>query len=101
MLLKTFNLSTNHIYLLVLGHELNAQILFLHAFTGCDSTSRIYGIGKKSVFSKIVENKMSLLSHTKAFMTPNLSRSTIEEIGEKSMSLLFGDSSTDSFSNLR
>lgn len=44
---------------------------------------------------------MSLLSHTKAFMTPNQSRSTIEEIREKTMSLLFGGSSTDSFSNLR
>ena len=29
-----------------LGSEMCSQTLFLHAFTGCDSTSRVYGIGR-------------------------------------------------------
>jgi len=32
----------------VTGSEICQSLLFLHAFTGCDTTSRIFGIGKKS-----------------------------------------------------
>ena len=31
---------------IVLGEELCFQLLFLHAYTGCDTTSRIFGVGK-------------------------------------------------------
>ena len=32
----------------VTGSEICQSLLFLHTFTGCDTTSRIFGIGKKS-----------------------------------------------------
>ena len=34
----------------VLGEAVCNDLLFLHAFTGCDSVSRVFGIGKKSEF---------------------------------------------------
>jgi hypothetical protein len=39
----------------LLGCEVSTQLLFVHAFTGCDSTSRIYGIGKKALFQKLIK----------------------------------------------
>ena len=37
---------------LLLGESICDELLFLHAFTGCDSTSRIFGIEKKNSFPK-------------------------------------------------
>ncbi|KAG1659992.1 Ester hydrolase C11orf54 [Nymphon striatum] len=39
----------------LLGSEMCTQIVFLHAFTGCDSTSRVYGVGKKPAFEELVK----------------------------------------------
>ena len=38
----------------ILGPDICSQLLFIHAFTGCDSTSRIFSIGKKTAFKKLV-----------------------------------------------
>ena len=32
----------------IIGPDICSQLLFIRAFTGCDSTSRIFGIGKKT-----------------------------------------------------
>ena len=45
---------------IVLGEKLCSQLLFLHAYTGCDTTSRIFGVGKKSVFHKLVKGDATL-----------------------------------------
>ena len=36
----------------ILGHDLCCQLLFIHAMTGCDTSSQIFGVGQKKVFSK-------------------------------------------------
>ena len=41
----------------IIGPDICSQLLFIHAFTGCDSTSRIFGIGKKTAFKKLVKGK--------------------------------------------
>ena len=38
----------------LLGDDVCSDLLFAHAFSGCDSTSGIYGVGKKSIFQKII-----------------------------------------------
>ena len=35
-----------------LGQQLCSQLLFIHAFTGCDTTSRVFGMGKKTILSE-------------------------------------------------
>ena len=37
----------------VLGDEICHSLLFLHAFTGCDTISSIFGLGKKSALYKV------------------------------------------------
>ena len=39
----------------VLGRELCSQLMFIHAMTGSDRTSRIFGVGKKTAFQKLAK----------------------------------------------
>ena len=36
------------------------DLLFLHAFTGCDSVSRVFGIGKKYGFKQIIKREKTM-----------------------------------------
>jgi len=40
-----------------LGEAVCNDLLFIHTFTGCDSTSRVFGIGKRSRFQIIIKAK--------------------------------------------
>ena len=37
------------------GHEMCSQFMFIHAMTGSDRTSRIFGVGKKTAFQKLAK----------------------------------------------
>jgi len=39
----------------ILGHYLCSQLLFINAMSNCDTTSKIFCVGKKSVFQKLVK----------------------------------------------
>ena len=39
----------------VLGHAMCSQLMFTHAMTGSDRTSRIFGGGKKTAFQKLAK----------------------------------------------
>ena len=39
-----------------LGDGVYSNILFIHALLGCDSTSRVHGIGKAAVLRKVINN---------------------------------------------
>ena len=41
--------------------------LFIHVFTGCDSTSRVFGIGKKSGFQRFIMNEQEMKDSSKVF----------------------------------
>lgn len=60
------------------------NILFLHAFTGCDTVSATLGKGKIS-YLKIFEKNKDLEKHAKMFYTPGLN---IEELFEHGVQLL-------------
>ena len=79
-------------------------MLFVHAFTGCDSdtTSRIYfGVGKNSVFQKVMKGDGSLRSCARAFTTPGQSTDVIVQAGHKAMVLLFSGKGADALTVLR
>ena len=61
------------------------SLLFIHAISGCDTTSRPYGIGKTSAKDK-AEN---LYEHAQVFMNYLSDREAIEESGQKSLSILY------------
>ena len=45
--------------------------MFIHAVTGCDMTSRIFGVGKKTAFQKLIKGDPVLQSCANAFTVPN------------------------------
>jgi len=61
------------------------ELLFIHAYSGCDSTSRIFGIGKKSAFQKLVKSDSVMKSCASAFIVQNKSQEDISELGKELM----------------
>ena len=84
-----------------LGKDLCDELLFIHAYSGCDSTSRIFGIGKKSAFQKLVKSDPVMKSCASAFILPNKSQEDISYLGENLMVDLFGGKSNETLSSLR
>ena len=84
-----------------LGQQLCSQLLFIHAFTGCDTTSRVFGMGKKPFFQKVAKGDEQLKSCALAFTKPGQTADTIEQHGNQSMVLLFSGKQTDFLASLR
>ena len=100
---KTKRVQTHDIVALkhVLGGQLCEQIMFLHAFTGCDSTSRIYSIGKKSALGKLLKCETTLQASSTGFILKNQTRTMIAQLGSQAMVCLFGGSAGASLAEFR
>ena len=85
----------------LLGFEMCQQLLFLHAFTGCDTTLRIYGIGKKAIFQRLVKKDQQLQRIANQFIAINQSSQQITELASDAMVTLFGGKCSDSLSIMR
>ena len=84
-----------------LGDEMCTELLFCHAYTGCDSTSRIFGIGKKLAFQKLIKSEPVIKSCAREFTLQNKSQHEISELGNKMMVDLFGGAPNENLSSLR
>jgi hypothetical protein len=84
-----------------LGQRLCSQLLFIHAFTGCDTTSTVFGMGKKTFFQKAAEGDKELESCALAFTEPGQTSDAIEQHGNQSMVVLFSGKRSDSLASLR
>ena len=80
-----------------IGPDICSQLLFIHAFTGCDSTSRIFGIGKKTAFKKLVKGQPII----KKFILPNQRDHIIKDLGNKAMTVMFGNGGSSNLETLR
>ena len=67
-----------------LGKELCRSLLFLHAITGCDTTSRLYGVGKATALKKF-ENALQA-----NVFSCHSAVSDVVTAGEKALVSLFG-----------
>jgi len=85
----------------ILGHGLCSQLLFINAMTGCDTTSRIVGVGKKSAFQKLVKGNPVLQSCANALTIQHQTTQIIEDLGCQVMSFLFGGKHADSLEKMR
>ena len=84
-----------------LGTDLCNELLFVHAYSGCDSTSRIFGIGKESAFQKLVKSDPVMKSCASAIIPQNKSQEDISYLGKNLMVDIFGGKSNDTLSSLR
>ena len=76
---------------------LTKNLLFLHAISGCDTTSRPFGIGKVGVLKKYA----ALENSASTFMSPTSSKSDIEKEGERALLIMYGCATVSSLSSAR
>lgn len=76
------------------------NILLLHAFSGCDSTSAFFRKGKKT-FVKTFEKNSSLQRTAAVFIDPNATPNQIADAGAKFIVTLYTEGSTKSLNETR
>ena len=81
------------------GGDVCCQILVLHAFGGCDTTSAIFGHGKGNVLSKL-SSKCSARDCISVMQNPGASVTAVSEAGQRLMVLLYSGTPTDTLSHL-
>lgn len=78
--------------------HLKDTILFSHAFTGCDTTSALYGKGKKA-FLNTLKKRSGLADSVAIFSDPHASRDEIMQAGQSLMLALYAASPKESCIN--
>ena len=89
-----------YLYRDALGETLSAQLLFIHAFSGCDTTSSFFGIGKQTVLNFYLNNP-DFQEQSKIFTTLNRSHNEIKEAGLRATLSLYGARKGEIMANLR
>lgn len=85
----------------VLSDDVCADLLFAHASSGCDTTSRIFGVGKKSGLQKIIKRESVFCNCAKIFCSPKADQVAVETAGCQAMISLFNGKQSDSLASLR
>ena len=85
----------------LLCDDVCSDLLFIHAFSGCDTTSRIYGVGKKSIVQKVIAGDSVLHQCSKVFRKPTADPATVETTGCEVMVSLFNGGKSDSLASLQ
>ena len=84
----------------VLGPDVCANILFVHAVLGCDTTSRVHGIGKGAALAK-VRTDMQFRDQATVFNRPDATKDEVIAAGEKSLLCLYKSRSDECLDSLR
>ena len=83
-----------------LGPDMCQHILFLHAVLGCDTTSRLHGIGKGASLKKYQTNnsfrEQAMVLHSRSASTHDVTRA-----GERALVIIYNGRSTDTLDSLR
>lgn len=75
-------------------------ILFVHAVTGCDTTSSLYKKGKLNAL-KLLKNNLDLIEELKVFENPNAMKEEVVKTGEKFLIRLYGGKLSTLLDSLR
>ena len=76
-----------------------SSILFFHAFTGCDTTSAVFGKGKRKAYKLLDKNDIK--KHIDTFNQIDQTNDVISAAGEKLMLRLYGENDLASINELR
>ena len=83
-----------------LGSFICKHILFIHAMLGCDSTSRVFGLGKGVLLKKIRSN-LHLQQYANVFSSRQSTNEDVQKAGEQTMVILYGGKKDDDLNFLR
>ena len=84
---------------LSLGQELCDNI-FLHALLGCDTTSRLYGIGKSASIKKF-KSSQEFRQIAEVFAAKDMPKEAVIAAGENALKHIYGGESDDTLDQLR
>ena len=87
-------------YRKILGEDIVKGLLFLHAFSGCNTTSSFYGIGKVKCFQKYLLNQ-PLQEIAYLFSRKNHDYVSIKSAGERAAIILYDGKTSDNLKVLR
>ena len=76
------------------------HILFMHAVLGCDTTSRLFGIGKGAILKKIRVNA-ALKQAADVFDKVSATTNVIEDAGEKALVAIYNGKKNDTLNGLQ
>ena len=82
------------------GESICRVLPVVHALCGCDTTSRLYGIGKGAALRKVREDS-GFLKCIEEFCCPDESKDAISSAGEKALVYLYGGKGNDTLDGLR
>lgn len=83
-----------------LGSTVCSSILFLHAVLGCDTTSRLYGIGKNKAVVK-VKNDVFFARQAEVFVDSRSSPENVIEAGNHALVSLYNGAEDETLNSLR
>ena len=83
-----------------LGSQVTDNILFVHALLGCDTTSSLYGIGKK-LGLKLISTNQVFLKQAKTFANRNSTKDDVIVAGEKALIEVYKGQAVDKLDHLR
>lgn len=83
----------------MLGPDICNHILFIHALLGCDTTSRLYGIGKGASLKRFRASH-TFRKQAKVFDTHSASMYDVVDAGEKALMIIYNGKSTDILDSL-
>ena len=83
-----------------LGESICHVLPAVHALCGCDTTSRLYGIGKGAALRKVREDD-GFLKCLETFCCQGGNKDTISSAGEKALVSLYGEKGNDTLDRLR
>ena len=86
---------------LKLGNELCDNLLFVHAFLGCDTTSSVFGLGKGLALKKHLKDENFRECAAVFTNGEGISVDDIVKYGEIAMVILFGGNSPEKLDSLR
>ena len=72
----------------VLGNYICEKLLFVHSFTGCDTTSAFYGIGKWAALKYFIKSD-DFQNIVSVFMNRNATQSQVKNSGEGAVMILY------------
>lgn len=80
--------------------EVKNVVLFMHAITGCDTTSSIYGKGKLNAY-KVLSTSKDLRTKALLFYEERAEKETLKEVGEDFIMKLYGCTRSTSLNDSR
>ena len=77
-----------------LGREACKYILFGHSILGCDTTSSVFGVGKRTIL-KLLKTNPDFQKHTAVFRNEVSMKSEIQEAGQAALLTIYNSGKED------